>query len=554
MQRVDDARADFLAAGRHFRAAHDDLHSLGPLLPVSHVVPLVRVQMRGLETMADVGTLLSNAGENLTEAAQAALDARDAHQPLSRSLDKLQAVQVATARAVQVLSQARQRTAALDGYRLLGPLGSTRTKLEIELRQSEARASKVDAGMRLLLWAVGADRPTRLLVFSQNPDEVRPTGGFLGTYGVMTGTHGHVNLPMYDDINQWVAANPGLGNPPAKSPNAFQFSTPPARQGLANVNASPDWPTSADLAMKLWAQAGEQAVDGVVSLMPQDLARLVRVLGPVNMPTYGETITADNLVARLNFHTHREAVRGDPNRKQFIADLAQAVLERVLAAPSSEWLDLGKAMAAGFDAGEAVLWSSDPSTQRVLNDVGWSGKFPSTTGDFYADAEFEYLAKNGSALERTFTHVVTLRADGSGVASTTMLLRDTAPAEPSYNDDSLSYITPYGPRFSTLDPASDRPDALESPLAGHPSVGYLRAAEPLGSMTLHVAWSCRRLAIPRTDGSLLYTLEFGGQPGHVGDVLHLTVHPPPGWQWVVPPPRTVKIDGVFRGSWVLHHD
>jgi hypothetical protein len=553
-QHVAAAERDFVAAGEHFRAAHDALHGMGPLLPVAHVIPLVRIQVRGLETMSDVGSLLSGAGVHLATASQRILDAQHAHRPLSQSLGQLRAVEQATHQAVLALAAARTRTSALDGYRLLGPLGSTRTKLETELASTEPRAATADAGMRLLLWVIGADGPRRMLVFSQNPDEVRPTGGFLGTYGLMTGNAGHVRLDRYGDINHWVAAHPHVEVPASRSPNAFQFSTPPEPQGLANVNTTPDWPTDADLAMRLWRQAGEPPVDGVVSLEPQTLARIIGVLGPVHMPSYGDTITAQNLVARLNFHTHRQAVQGDPNRKQFIVDLSHVVVQRLLSAPSSKWLDLGKAMAASFDAGEAMLWTDDPSTQSLLTSLGWAGKFPNVPGDFYADAEFEYAAKNGHGLQRTFDHVVTLNANGSGVASTTMVLHNTLPAEPGYNDGSLSYLTPYGPQFSTLDPSSDKPDASQPSLAGHPSAGYLRGAQPLRSMTLHVAFRCRLLARPRTDGSLLYTLDFRAQPGHTGDILHLTVHLPQGYRWQgAAPPSTVRLDGDYRGSWVISH-
>jgi hypothetical protein len=148
---------------------------------------------------------------------------------------------------------------------------------------------------------------------------------------------------------------------------------------------------------------------------------------------------------------------------------------------------------------------------------------------------------------------VRLNADGSGTAMTTMKLHNTAAYEPGYNIDSLSYITPYGPVGGTLTGA-DRPDASESSLWGHPSIGYLRAAQPRGSTSLTVGWHARYLARPRSDGTLLYTLEFRGQPGHTGDVLHLAVTPPPGWHWVgVGPPSTVQLAGTFDGSWLLRH-
>jgi hypothetical protein len=555
-QQIDVARAEFAAADSHFDDARGALHGMGPLLPAARTIPMARVQVRGLETMIDVGRLLATAGSRLTDATAMVLDAKDDERPLSDSLGQLKGVERALQDAVSALGMARQRTEALDGYRLLGPLGSTRSKLKLELADAEPRAARAYNGLRLLLWMLGADRPTRLFVFSQNPDEVRPTGGYIGTYGVMEGRAGRARLLSYNAMGSWVQAHPKAVVPVEKAPTPFGYATPPQPQQLANVNSSPDWPSAARLAQRLWERGGEQPVNGAVSLMPQTLARITRVLGPVRMPAYGETITADNLVARLDYYTHREAIRNESSavRKQFITDLAPVIVKRLLSAPSDKWLRLGGAMSASFDAREAMMWTDDPSTNRALRSLGWSGELPEEDGDFYADSEFEYTAKNGAALKRTFNHVVRLNADGSGTASTTMVLRNTAPAEPFYNDDSLSYITAYGPVGGVLDEASERPDANEPTLKGHPAAGYFRAAEPLGSMRLRVVWGARFLALPRTDGSLLYRLEFRGHPGHTGDILHLQVHPPQGWRWDgPPPPANVALAGSYRGEWVLRH-
>ena len=556
-QHLDRARADLVSADHHFHEATSALDGMGPFLWVGRHIPLVRVQIRGTQTMSDIGVLLSRAGLHLTSAAQSVLDTSDGKsQTLAGSVDRMKTVDAALGEAVVVLSTARDRVATLDGYRLIGPLDSNRDELETRLVSSEREASKAQAAVRLLRWLVGESGSRRLLVFSQNPDEVRPTGGYTGTYGVIASRRGHINLLNYSAMGPWVDGHPNAVIPAKDAPVALRYATPPQPQELANVNDTPDWPSAARLAMSLWKRGGERPVDGVMSLMPQTLARIVRVLGPVHMPSYDEVVKSSNLVRRLNYYTHREAVRSQNAaiRKQFIVDLAHEVVSRLLHAPTSKWLSLGRAMSASFDTGEAMIWAPDPSLQASLRTLGWSGAFPNTVGDFYADAEFEYIAKNGDALHRTFDHVVRLHADGSGLSETTMTLRNTADYQRDYNVDSLSYITPYGPRFSTLDASSQRPEANQAALAGHPSAGYFRSAPPHGSTSLRVAFNGKVLARRQTDGTLLYRLEFRGQPGHRGDVLRLRVVPPPGWTWAgSPPPHRVSLYGKFSGEWVLRH-
>ena len=66
-----------------------------------------------------------------------------------------------------------------------------------------------------------------------------------------------------------------------------------------------------------------------------------------------------------------------------------------------------------------MAWSTDAEVARVLADRGWDGSVPVTTGDFVYPAEFEYAAKHGRELRRTYDHHVALRPDGSARITTT---------------------------------------------------------------------------------------------------------------------------------------
>ena len=42
----------------------------------------------------------------------------------------------------------------------------------------------------------------------------------------------------------------------------------------------------------------------MVSFTPAFLARILQVLGPVPVESFDETVTADNLIERLDYYTH----------------------------------------------------------------------------------------------------------------------------------------------------------------------------------------------------------------------------------------------------------
>jgi hypothetical protein len=548
---VDPARRHLERAERSFARMERELDGLGPLGLVGRITPFVRVQLRGAEVLAGVGVDLSRAGLVLTDAATDILDSGEDEKPLSSALDALQRAHEAVRVGAGQVDTVVQRVGGLDGYRLVGPLGDAYDDLRARLPDVQRRVASAEQGLGALVTFVGGDGPRRYLVLTQNPDEPRPTGGYIGTYGVLDATDGELRLERFDDIGPWIFARKHVWVPAAEAPSLFRFGVAGEGQSLANVNAVPDWEVAAKLAMDMWVRGGEQPVHGVVSMLPAFMARVVRVTGPVRVPEYNEVVRADNLVERMDFYAHNPDDPSAPGRKQFVASLAHAVLEKVLATPSERWGDLAEAVGNAFDAREAMVYSTDPGVQAAVADRRWDGRLPQTFGDFFYNAEFSYQAKNGRSLKRTFDHHVEVRPDGSARITTKITISNAEPPDREFNRDSLSYIIVYGPAGATLDPESDLPAAQEPPVAGHPAAGWFRAAPPGGETTITVVWNAPSV-VADVDGGRAYGLWWMKLPDHTGDVLNLRVDLPPGWSWRDQgPPAQVPLERDFVGTWAI---
>lgn len=554
--RWNEAERDLRTARAEFAQSGADLDRLGPIMSLAKAVPFVRVQARGTEAFSEAGVLLADAGLELARTTRAVAEPAEPDVPMADSLQELKSVHTALAEGLRALDASIEKVAALNGYRLVGPLAAARADLVDRLGPVRRRAAQAEAGLRAFLSFTGADGPRRYLVFSQNPDEVRPTGGFLGTYGVLTAGPDGLKLERYDGIEQWIRdpAHEHASIPPELAPAPFSLSTP-SRQNLSNVNATPDWPAAARLAADLWVKGGEAPVDGVLSFTPDFLARLLKVLGPVEITSFGETVTAENLVERADFHTHQAEPRPGAGRKAFVAEAVRLSLERLLRAPASQWRDLARAAGDGLGRREALAWSAHEPVAAVLQGLGWDGGFLGADGDFAAPAEFEYSAKNGRGLHRTYVHQVALRPDGSARITTDITIANTRPADPVFNLDSLSYVVLYGPRGATPAEGTTPPDAIEAPLAGHPASAWLRAAPPLGEDRFRVVWEAPTLAVRKPDGSFEYRLTWRHLPAHAGDRLQLRVELPGGWRWQhAAPPNEVPLVADFSGSWTYQEE
>lgn len=550
------AHRDLLRAGSHFSQARSRVAALGPLGPILRVTPVVSTQLTAIETITEIGILVAHAGLAMADAGQRAADLQDANASISDALASLQQTTAVLDGGLGTLDAAAARGRSLRGLALVGPLRDASRQVRQELPRMRARVAGLREGLGAFSAFAGAKDPKRYLIFSLNPDELRPVGGFIGTYGVLSAANGHLSLERYDSIESWYLPRPDAVAPPERAGPAFTLQQPPIEQTIANVNDTADWPTAARLAAELWEKGGEQPVDGVIGMTPEFLARMLRVLGPVTLPGYQEVVTADNVVEKVDFYSHQVPPgQNGEDRKRFIAVLAQAVLERLVAAPSSRWEALGVVLGQAFDAREAVAWSKDAEVAPALARRSWDGQLPAVEGDFFYDGEFEYLAKNGRSLHRVFEHDVTLRADGSARVATTITIANTKGPDSLRNVDAVSLVTIYGPQGGTLNPESDSPIAVEDPVAGHPVAAWLRVALPLDSTAVRVVWEVPNLLIRKPDGAWEYRLRWMRIAAHTGDLLRLHVTAPEGWHWVGPaPPESSDLTRDVVGGWLLTPD
>lgn len=553
-RKLPETHQDLTEADQSFTKTQSDIGALGPVASVARLVPVVGTQVKAVDIFARSGLSLSRAAQPLVDAADTVLHPADDNVPISAAMDNLRTTQRSMGPAVAAITRASDDVAQLKGKFLIGPLARARDDLVRRLPRIQARATSADHGLAALIAFAGDSGPKRYLFLSQNPDEVRPTGGFIGTYGVLTADKGQLKLERYDAIENWTNAHPQADVPPQDVGSPFRYSDPPLRRSMANVNNVPDWPSVAQLAANLWKAGGEDPVDGVISFTPGFMGRVLAVVGPVTIPSYDEMVTAQNIDERLDFYTHEVAPPTGTNRKDFVAAVAETVMGKLLAAPASQWEPLAQAMGQAFDAKQALAWSSDPQVAAALAERHWDGSFPPSPGDFFFNSEFEYVAKNGRGIQRTYDHNVAINPDGSARVTTTLTVTNTQPPNINANGSTLAYMTLYGPQGAVLDDtATDAFGFKEPTLAGHPGTGWFRAAKPSGGQTtLTVVWNVPGMAQEQKDGTWRYNLTWLHLPDHTGDTVNLTVQLPPGRTWKSGgPPHQFSLDRDFSGSWAF---
>jgi hypothetical protein len=286
----------------------------------------------------------------------------------------------------------------------------------------------------LYLSLFGESGKTYLLVF-QNHDEIRATGGFIGTYGVLSLGDGKINKLKIDSIYNLDGnifdqiAAPGPMQPLIK------------KWGTRDANWFVDFRQSAGKLLQFF-EKGQETADGVIAVTPKLFEDLLAITGPISMPAYNVVLTPENFQEVVQFKT---SVDYDPvlnQPKKFLADFAPVFLDRLTQLQKEDWLNLFQIFEQGLRGREVMLFSKNPAAQRIIEQTGFSGAILSTDKDYLSivntnlggtktDIEIKQKAKLESKL-----------LSGGSVMNTLTLRRENPSQNP--NKDYIRILVPKG--------------------------------------------------------------------------------------------------------------
>ncbi|MGW0770912.1 DUF4012 domain-containing protein [Streptomyces sp. NPDC002676] len=351
------------------------------------------------------------------------------------------------------------------------------------------------AGARLLPPMLGEDGRRRYLLVFQNPAEARATGGMPGAYAVLTADRGRLALPEFGRDTDMATARPDIN---LGSEFAAMYAQHDSLHTWPNSNMSPHFPYAARIWSAAWHIKSGERVDGVLSLDPGALARLLAVVGPTRTAE-GTLVTAENVVdltERANYAMYPDPVR----RKAFLLDVARAAAGRMLAAAGDPQRRpaLLQGLYKVLSSGQMTAWSVHAQEEQELAAHPVGGIVPQgpepyaglvlnnaagTKLDYYLDRALDWSSDRCTAAGRKVTvkAVLTNRAPSTGLPAyvTDRLDKPAHAIREGDNQLLVSYFATAGTRLvgATLD---GRP-ALAAPgiERGHP-VYTLKIEVPAG--------------------------------------------------------------------------
>ncbi|OGE79434.1 MAG: hypothetical protein A2751_05380 [Candidatus Doudnabacteria bacterium RIFCSPHIGHO2_01_FULL_46_14] len=310
-----------------------------------------------------------------------------------------------------------------------------------------AAEAGLDRGAELsgfVLSLLGGEKKTYVLIF-QNNNEARSTGGFIGTYGLLGLGNGVMKISKIESIYALDGQLKGkIASPGPLSRKASLY------WGMRDANWFADFPASSRKILEFMEKENGVLTDGVISFTPDFFEELLEITGPVEMPEYGEVLTAQNFRDVVQYKTSIDYDRKLNEPKKFLADFAPRVMAKLSGLDEEQKIKLAEIFLGAVQQKNFLMFSLDPGLQKIILDYGTAGEIKKTSGDFLAIIHSNSGGgKTDQGIEQSVEKKV--RVDDIGRQITTLKITRTHKAANEiylpYNIDFMRIFVPEGSRI-----------------------------------------------------------------------------------------------------------
>ncbi len=215
---------------------------------------------------------------------------------------------------------------------------------------------------------LGADASKTYLVLFQNNSELRPTGGFIGSFGLLTFEKGR--LTDHNMFDVYTADGQLKGH--VEPPTAIRKYLGEANWYLRDSNWDPDFSVSATKAEWFLDKELGRSVDGVVGVDFEAVKNLLSFMGPINIPD-GGTIDAKNLYQKIQDEVEGDFFPGSQKKTNILVSLSDTLIGKLTEVRPQRYEALGKIMLTNLNGKHIQVFSHNDVVRDVLENASWDG-------------------------------------------------------------------------------------------------------------------------------------------------------------------------------------
>ncbi|MDO8503731.1 MAG: NAD-dependent epimerase/dehydratase family protein [bacterium] len=385
----------------------------------------------------------------------------------------------------------------------------------------------------------GGGKKTYLVLF-QNNATLRPGGGLIGSYALVTFNAG--KLVSFDV--QDVSAADGQLKGHVEPPLPIKDYLGEANWFLRDSNWSPDFPTSAERAAWFIDKELGVKIDGVIAIDLEFTKRLFNELGLTGYQSVPVWVLSEEA-------------------NDFSVDLARQLLQLVTSLPKERLTTLGKVALSSLEGRHFSIWTDNEEADLALKRAGWDGSLldascgASCTGDYLQVVEAN-LGGNKSNVFVARTESLELSMDDQKVSHSLAVSYANDSGSSSIGGNYKNYIRIFTSLGSIpgkaylLDPATGFQEELNLDVGqekGKEVFGTLLTIPANQSRTINFWWDT-----PIPLGNKELSLVWQKQAGTLNDPAWIKINPPKGRSFTASPEPSLTIQGAIGYNIPLSKD
>ena len=249
-------------------------------------------------------------------------------------------------------------------------------KLNLQKRAQELKIIKekialINKGIKILPEMLGVDGKRReYMVLFQNESEIRATGGFIGSYGILTFQGGRLLNFEIKDIYEADGQMKGHVEPPIE----IKTYLGEASWFMRDANWNPNFYKAASDIQWFLDKEINRKVDGVIGINLAVVKSILEVVGEVNVINFDEKINKENLYEQAEYYSENKFFPGSTQKANFLGTLGKQLFEEIKELSVKEQLSLVTNLIDLLESNELQLAFNNKQISSIATDLGWSGE------------------------------------------------------------------------------------------------------------------------------------------------------------------------------------
>jgi hypothetical protein len=369
------AQNEFLLAFQSFRESQDQINSAGNLLnSLASFVP----QKKQADSILKAAAEISQAGQESVEFYKILGKLKLSPQGLTSEIytpkEILETASTMLGSIQEKITRANDQVKEMD----FGGLFSGPEEQLLDLKQKLAIAKQgIDAFKDVfdVTKALALGKKNVLLLFENN-NELRATGGFIGTYGSMTINDGKIENIKISSIYDLDGQLKERILPPLPMFNVNN------RWFLRDSNWFVSFPESVKKISSFYEKEGGETPDLVIALTPNLITDLLKLTGPIDLPSHDLTVDAENFVEFMEVKSSIADPDFQNKPKQVLADFFPTLLQKLSELDSEHTGTFFEILQQNLNSKHVIIYSRDQELQQALSNFHWTGEVLETTRDY----------------------------------------------------------------------------------------------------------------------------------------------------------------------------